>query len=97
MKIQDMRSGISHLSKRMTGEERYDIVGAATLAEPDVEEHPRLSSELDEPCWSVVSFDRREAGGLTYRQAGALTALLDAHGINGLCVITDAAAKRYGT
>jgi hypothetical protein len=97
MKIQDMRSGISHLSNRMTGEERKDIVGGATIAERDAESRAEVSSELDEPCWSVVSFDKREAGGLPYRQAAALMALLDAHGIHGLCVITDEAAKRYGT
>jgi hypothetical protein len=95
MKIQDMRSGISHLSKKMNGEGREDNAGAPTIAERDVEPRREVSSELDESCWSVVSFDKREAGGLTYQQAAELIAVLDKYGVNGLCLITDEAAKRY--
>jgi hypothetical protein len=92
MKIQDMRSGIVHLTKRMEreGQENYSAAAAQSVAEPEV------PSELDEPRWSVVSFDKREAGGLTYRQAANLMAVLEEHGTHGLCIITDAAAKRYG-
>ena len=95
MKIQDMRSGISHLNKRMDGEGRENAFGTATAAEPEIEPRPRVSSELDEPRWSVVSFDKREAGGLTYHQAAVLMPKLEAYRINGLCIITDDAAKRY--
>ena len=56
---------------------------------------PEVSSELNQPRWSVVSFDKREAGGLTYRQAANLVDVLDTHGTHGLCIITDEAAKRY--
>ncbi len=92
MRIQDMRSGIVHLTKRMDreGQENYPA-SAASVAEAEV------SSELDEPRWSVVSFDKREAGGLTYRQAAELLGVHDKYGTHGLCIITDDAAKRYGS
>ena len=110
MRIQDMRSGISHLSKRMESERRQNAFGTAAAPglapEPRVEPVPELpdlppalmqvASDLEAPVWSVVSFDKQEAGGLTYRQAAALVAELDGCGIHGLCVITDDAAKRYG-
>ena len=105
-----MRSGISHLSKRIEAERRQDTFGTAAAPgrepepqaqpAPELPELPRalveVASDLDAPVWSVVSFDKQEAGGLTYRQAAALIAELDGCGIHGLCVITDDAAKRYG-
>lgn len=93
MRIQDMRSGILHRSKRIASEQPEDASGAPVLAD----RYDGPPSELQESCWSVVSFDKQEAGGLTYRQATQLAALLDAHGTNGLCIVTDHAAKRYGT
>jgi len=49
---------------------------------------------LDEPRWSVISFDKCEAVSLTYKQAADFMSLLDARGIAGLCIVTDEAAKR---
>jgi hypothetical protein len=98
MKIQDIRPGIMHSAKKAEREGLENFVGheaagtARAVAEPAREE---IESELNEPRWSVVSFDKCEAGGLTYRQAAALMAELDRCGINGLCVVTDDAAKRY--
>lgn len=97
MRIQEMRSGFSHFRKRDEDEMPHDtfemnsILELELLPEPFV---PVSKSELDEPRWSVVSFDQIEAGGLTYRQASELTLLLDAHGITGLCLITNEAAAR---
>ena len=51
-------------------------------------------SELGEACWSVVSFDKCEAAGLTYPQAEQKMAELLANNVYGLCIITDEAAKR---
>lgn len=51
-----------------------------------------VKCELDEPSWSVVSFDKCEANGLTYAQAAVLMAELDFHGVAGLCIVTDEAA-----
>ena len=52
------------------------------------------ASELDLPVWSVVSFDKREAVGVTYDAAVELCARLDAEGVAGLCIVTDAASAR---
>ena len=49
-------------------------------------------SDLDDPIWSVISFDELEAGGLTYRQASDVIDELGRHGISGLCIVTDDAA-----
>jgi hypothetical protein len=51
-------------------------------------------SELDEAIWSVISFDRIEASSLSYPDASLKIAELDANGVNGLCIVTDAAAGR---
>jgi len=93
-----MRSGISHLKKKMgndVAENYLDLHAAAealSLDEARVAE--RSPCELDEPLWSVVSFDQREAGGLTYSQAVHLMSDLDANDVSGLCIVTDAAAAR---
>ena len=54
----------------------------------------RVRSELDEPQWSVVSFDRHEAGGLTYFEAVETMSRLNADRVSGLCIVTDEAARR---
>jgi hypothetical protein len=54
----------------------------------------RDESELDMPIWSVVSFDRCEASGLTYSEAAQKLAELDSQKVSGLCIITDEAASR---
>src|SRR5262245_40059246 len=103
MKIQEMRSGLAHLHKKAerepVGLSEYfwpDTSGAARGMSEEVEE-PQVAthSELDEAKWSVVSFDKREAGGMTYRQAAELLAFMHGRGVNGLCIITDEAASRY--
>jgi hypothetical protein len=49
-------------------------------------------SELDLPQWSVVSFDKCEASGLTYSAAAKLMTEKEAAGVYGLCIVTDEAA-----
>jgi hypothetical protein len=51
-------------------------------------------SELNDPRWSVVSFEARAAGNLTYAQATEKLAELAAQKVAGLCIITDEAAAR---
>jgi hypothetical protein len=51
-------------------------------------------SELLEPRWSIVSFDRREAVGLTYAEAVKKMAELEGHDIPGLCIVTDETGSR---
>lgn len=53
-----------------------------------------FSNELNAPVWSVVSFDERVAGNLTYAEAAAKLKNLAAERVSGLCVITDEAAAR---
>jgi hypothetical protein len=51
-------------------------------------------SELALECWSVISFDKHEASGLTYPEAINRLAELEHQRIAGLCIVTDEAAKR---
>ena len=97
MRIQEMRSGLEHLRKRIETKTEESFFDFRLSLEPDLswpDAEVVSKSELDEPRWSLVSFDQIEAGGLTYRQAAELMSLLDSHGISGLCVITDEAAAR---
>jgi hypothetical protein len=60
-------------------------------AEAAVEE---FSSELTEPRWSVISFEKSEASGLTYAEAEQKRVQLEAENVVGLCIVTDEAAER---
>jgi hypothetical protein len=51
-------------------------------------------SELDGPLWSVISFDRCEASGLTYAEAEQNVAALEEQNVPGLCIVTVEAADR---
>jgi hypothetical protein len=51
-----------------------------------------ITSELDEPIWAVVSFEKAEAMNLTYEDASSKLAELDRQGIPGLCIVTNQAA-----
>lgn len=51
-------------------------------------------SELDEPRWSVVSFERCEASHLSFADARIKLAELEAKKVAGLCIVTDEAAAR---
>ena len=96
MKIQEMRSGISHLPKKVEVEARDNVFEMRPINDALVDSAPKPVTihELEEPRWSVISFDQHEAGGLTYKQATELIAELDAHNMSGLCIITDEAAAR---
>lgn len=97
MRIQEMRSGLEHLRKRTEPAPEENFADFRLSLEPDLSwPDPVIESksELDEPRWSLVSFDQIEAGGLTFRQASELMMLLDSHGIAGLCVVTDEAGAR---
>ncbi len=66
--------------------------------EPSDQKHAadQQVSELDRPMWSVISFERREAGGLVYAEAVRRMAELDSAGVSGLCLLRDKAAERVG-
>jgi len=85
-------------TKMVTEEEAEDPLEtrAAPEAAPAQNSVPAEEplSELGDACWSVVSFDKCEAAGLTYVQAEAKMAELLANNVYGLCIITDEAARR---
>ena len=98
MKIQEMRPGVLQLNRRLEAERRedlFDMLADQEDPQPPVDKPtPVITSELDRPCWSVVSFDRREAAGLSYERALNVIKVLDDRGIAGLCIVTDEAAGR---
>jgi len=53
-----------------------------------------MTSELEEPRWSVLSDRGREAGGLTHEEARRLVHRLGGEGRHGLVIVTDEAAGR---
>ncbi len=67
-----------------------------TEAAPAVEtvSDDEFSSELQEPRWSLVSFETRLAGGLTYDEAASLMREYAEKKTSGLCIITDEAAAK---
>ena len=101
MRIQEMKSGILHLKKKIENEPREifyetgDVQGGMIDPETGNILPFEFDCEFDEPRWSVVSFDQIETGGLTYVQASELMNKLNARGITGgHCVVTDEAASR---
>ena len=54
----------------------------------------KFPDELREAMWSVVSFDRCEASGLTYAQAEQKLGELQMQKVSGLCIVTDETAAR---
>jgi uncharacterized protein (DUF885 family) len=52
------------------------------------------ASEISEPRWSVVSFEKCAARNLTYAEALKKLKQLEAKKVSGLCIITDKAAAR---
>lgn len=55
---------------------------------------PAPVHELGEGMWSVISFEKREAGNLSYDSAVRKMDELRSKGVSGLCIVTDAAAER---
>lgn len=102
MRIQEMRSGLPHLRKKLAVGREENFFAAKIAREAFIESVSRfiesdepevIKSEIDRPIWAVVSFDKVEANGLTYEQAARLINELSEKGVNGLCIVTDAAAS----
>jgi hypothetical protein len=64
------------------------------MPEPKQEAETTNESELSESRWSVISFERCEASGLTYNQAAERLTELEKQKVTGLCIVTDEAAAR---
>ena len=67
---------------------------AQTKAAQD--EAVNFANELNEPLWSIVSFEKCVAKNLTYPEAEKRLAKLEAEKIAGLCIVSDEAAARIG-
>lgn len=60
------------------------------------EEPLPFPSELDQPRWSVITFNECAASGLSYAEASRLVEQMHDE-VPGLCIVTDdAARKMYG-
>lgn len=100
MRIQEMKSGFLHLKKKVENERHQNYFETPLVEDEFIDWETGLGQplssdcELDEPLWSVISFDQTEAGGLNYAQATALMKELDSHAVAGLCIVTDEAASR---
>jgi len=71
------------------------FISEPTMSEAaEKKEVETVVSELELPRWSVVSFDKCEASGLTYDAAVKLMVEKEAARVYGLCIITDEAAGR---
>lgn len=96
MRIQEMKPGLSHFKRQVGREGRVNFFESLTIQEVAIELEKILPTkpdcELNEPRWSIVSFDKLEADKLTYKQAADLMSVLDTHGISGLCIVTNEAA-----
>ena len=53
-----------------------------------------FANELNEPRWSVVTFELCAASNLTYAEAAQELEKLYAKKIAGLCIVTDEAAEK---
>lgn len=53
-----------------------------------------FSSELNEPRWSVISFEICAAKSLTYAEAEQKMKELEEANVSGLCIVTDETAER---
>jgi hypothetical protein len=56
-----------------------------------------MTSDLEQPCWSVLSDRGCEANGLTHEEARRLVHRLGGEGRHGLCIVTAEAARRIAS
>ena len=67
------------------------------MTEPVQEQQTEaMVSELEQPRWAVISFERREGSGLTYLQAVQILKDLESRNVTGLAIVTDGAAAKIG-
>lgn len=83
-------------AKKMETEYENDqqIETAQEAAPVEETEAEGFSSELNQPCWSVVTYKSVAVSHLTYEEALQWSEDLKKQGVSGLCVITDDAAAR---
>jgi hypothetical protein len=74
--------------------ENEENQATAQSEEPISPETQDFKSELRERIWSVISFDKCEAAGLTYAEAEQKLTELEAQKFSGLCIVADEVAAR---
>jgi hypothetical protein len=67
------------------------------VSQTDFPQPRAVASELDEPIWSVISFDRVERRDLKYSEAVLFLSGLEARRVPGLCIVTNETADRVKT
>ena len=80
--------------------DRLNSFGIAKMHGVEQAQFPDIrvaESDLDEPIWAVISFERIEAAGLIYEEATGVLSELDNRGGLGLCIVTNEAASRIKT
>jgi hypothetical protein len=80
---------------KMTSEEEKDAGAQNAGTESEASGGGGSGSELNEPRWSVVSFESVAVHGLTYAEARSWLEKLQKQNVSGLCVVTDEAASRF--
>ena len=65
-------------------------VAPVEITEADI----AYGSELEEPRWSVISYDGHSVNGLSYEKAQEYVDKLNKEGVSGLCIVADEAALR---
>jgi hypothetical protein len=63
-------------------------------AEEKTPAEENFTSELNEPCWAVVSFETCAAKDLTYPQAEETLKELESQKVAGLCIVTNEVAAK---
>jgi hypothetical protein len=89
-------AGFMKMVKMKTDEE--EKISESTGSAPEEETQPAadeaVPGELHQAIWSVVSFEKRLKGGLTYDEAVKTLEKCKKKKMSGLCIITDEAAAR---
>ena len=88
------------LSTRGKLYDRLDSSGIAKMHGVEQAQFPDIrvtESELEEPLWSVISFERVEGTNLEYGAAERIMSELEDRGVAGLCLVTNEAASRIKT
>lgn len=79
---------------KMTEEETSAETSEPTGEMVEETAESEFSGELNEPRWSVVSFESIAVSGLPYDEAKKWLAKLEKQKVAGLCIVTDEAAAR---
>lgn len=92
----EARQAIEMNNKKTEPKKKPEVsANSASSTEDIIKEN--FSGELNEPRWSVISFEKLIAGNLTYLQATDKLNELNAEKVSGLCIITDEAARRISS